>query len=431
MELPKELADLFEEAKAPEPTNHISFLLGSGFSKPDKMPVANDINRLFTGLKVEDFYIFTSGQAGLYNDSYRNPNWRQTDLYSRFLVAFIQFYIASELNNEAEKFQYEDLYDYVYEYRNDHIHQDEIVTFCKGFLNSNDQETVTNKAKDLIFKFADVYEQLVASALMRAKYFENISYIGGYPNYYEFCRALVQILKRNVVNVHTLNHDLLFDVIGRNVSGLWEYFTDGFTEMNSALYGDIRHTTKIDEKPFYKTYKVRVPVYQNNYTNRLKLFKLHGSVDYYHLMMAQSRERVIIKRDYGVDDIYREYFNVDTKKFAYEQSFSRNYPLFLTGRKEKIKAYKDPFFLGLLSHFKSNLTNSSHFFIIGYGFQDQGINESIETEYLKLGKKIMVVDVVTPKSDIIDRYPNQFSFCIGSVEHTQYFTYLEFIADNA
>lgn len=43
-ELPQKLVDIIREAKKLEPTNELSFLFGSGFSRADHVLLVGDIN---------------------------------------------------------------------------------------------------------------------------------------------------------------------------------------------------------------------------------------------------------------------------------------------------------------------------------------------------------------------------------------------------
>jgi hypothetical protein len=145
------------------------------------------------------------------------------------------------------------------------------------------------------------------------------------------------------------------------------------------------------------------------------------------LTLAESGEQLMVKRDYGVGEMYRENFNESIKKFEYDSPFSRQYPSYLTGTTQKIKRYAEPFYNNLFEHFKSNLKNSEQLIVIGYGFQDRGINEVLEADYLKAGKAVMVIDVRIPNSELIDKYKDQFQFEIGSVSDIHQDAYYKFI----
>jgi len=425
--IPENLVAAFKERQRLEPTRQISFLLGSGFSRADKMPLVGEINARLTGMGVDDFYLRQDMSAGFYNGDYRDPNAKMSTIKRRFAVAFIQFYISSVLDGAVGNFNYEVFFDYFNEFFYEKRHQDEITGFWEAFVRENNLGNRFDKPRQLISDFLNLFNQLVASLLIRARHYENASWTGAYTNYEYFCIAMNGLLKERIVNVHSLNHDILFDWIGTNVTGFWDYFTDGFSEMESPYYGELRKDYRIDDRDVYKTYKVRVPKYTGMYNNRLKFYKLHGSVNYYALTLAESGEQLMVKRDYGVGEMYREHFNERIKKFEYDSPFSRQYPSYLTGTTQKIIRYAEPFYNNLFDHFKSNLKNSEQLIVIGYGFQDKGINEILETDYLKTGKSIIVIDVRIPSSELIDKYKDQFRFEIGSVSDIHHDVYYKYI----
>ncbi|MXV14349.1 hypothetical protein [Hufsiella ginkgonis] len=425
--IPESLVEAITEAHRPAPTRNLSFLLGSGFSRGDNMPLVRDINERLSNLKETDFYLYQEMTAGFYKDDYRDPNAKMTLRDRCFAEEFVRFYVANSCAGKTENFNYETFFDYFIEFLYEKQHQDEVNRFCEEYKGKNKLRGHFDNALNLLTRFLNIFNQLVASLLTRVKYYENISYTGGYPSYEHFSRIMYDILKDNIVNVHSLNHDMLFDHIGNSTSGIFEHFSDGFTEMNSPFFGKIQQNLKIDGKDFFKSYKVRLKHYTNTYKGRLRFFKLHGSVDIFPLYLEGSEEPITIKTDYGVGDIYKEQINSSTGQSEYIYPFSNKFPSYLTGTTQKIKRYKDPFFSTLFDHFQDNLNLSDKLIVIGYGFQDQGINDILDASYLKHGKLILVVDVNKPDSDLIRKYPDQFVFAETGIGETHYEVYHHFL----
>jgi hypothetical protein len=220
---------------------------------------------------------------------------------------------------------------------------------------------------------------------------------------------------------------MLFEHIGTTVSGIFEYYCDGFEEAGSNYFGELRHRYTIREREFHKTYKVRLQHYVGNYEKRLTFQKLHGSVDYYPAQLNGDLRPVTIKRDYGVEEVLLERFDERMRRFVYERPFINRYPAFLTGSTQKIKRYKQPFYAKLFEHFKDNLLYSEKLVVIGYGFRDPGINEMLEESYLSNGKKILVVDVRLPDSPLMAKYKNYFVFAGGGIGDVTYEYYRNFL----
>lgn len=110
---------------------------------------------------------------------------------------------------------------------------------------------------------------------------------------------------------------------------------------------------------------------------KIKLYKLHGSVDWY---FDNTDEEVKL----GTQDTIR--------------------PLIVFGSGAKIQSY-DPF-LSLLSNFRHSLKEAKLFVVIGYSFQDKYINNIlIQSLGSDLNKKMLVIDPAAPvnKMEFIKR----------------------------
>jgi hypothetical protein len=206
---------------------------------------------------------------------------------------------------------------------------------------------------------------------------------------------LRELLKDNLIRVHTLNHDLLFEHIASKLSDLWQHFTDGFHENNSPYYGEVYTTERI-----HKTYRVRLKRFTDIFDKPLALYKLHGSVDTYIADISSSDE-IRIKRDYGVSSILQEVYDKNTHKYYYKATLQNTYPDFLSGTTSKITQYNISYYKNLLSRFEQNLQNSKVLFVIGYGFKDDGINNTLIKYYLAHGKKMIVIDRTKPNSNLV------------------------------
>ena len=154
------------------------------------------------------------------------------------------------------------------------------------------------------------------------------------------------------LSVFSLNYDLIFETVFNNEQ---EHLVDvGFSQKRwIGDFGDPNSSAKV------------------------KLFKLHGSVDWY---FDESDEEV----KQGVPDEVR--------------------PLIVFGSGPKLQSY-DPF-LSLLSSFREKLKAASLFVVVGYSFQDKYINNIlIQSLSSGLDKRMLVIDpaVAEDKMKFIDR----------------------------
>lgn len=212
------------------------------------------------------------------------------------------------------------------------------------------------------------------------------NHIGKIDEYDGFLNLLKTWRQDSVIHVHTLNHDMLFESFNRTdyISG---EICDGFEEIGSDYYGNLRTRDN-------RTYRVRLERFTGTYNRNIRLYKLHGSLEYvlYHRTAEDGISFIpdkYVKTRYGIgyDDLLRDTHTGDTYE-QYPFAYHANY---LTGTSSKIRKYEDPFlFKPLFESFKWNLQNSELLIIIGYGCKDKGINDII-ANYFK-GRKVYVVD---------------------------------------
>ena len=194
-------------------------------------------------------------------------------------------------------------------------------------------------------------------------------------------------------------------------------FSDGYTEYGSNIFGNVATKFETVRGSIGKSYKVRLQYYNGIYENRLRLFKLHGSIDSYALKIINSDKEIRVKKDYGVNEFLMEEYNKEANKYTYTPTFTDTYPDFLSGTTEKIRQYNIPFYEGLFNHFKNNLQNSSKLLIVGYGFQDKGINDLLETHYLIYRKPVILIDIKKLDVEFSKTYENQFKFYLDGISN--------------
>ena len=156
-----------------------------------------------------------------------------------------------------------------------------------------------------------------------------------YDGYNGFLSYLSELSREFIVNVHTLNHDLLFESFN-NTGFINGDMSDGFDEYGSEYYGKL--TIK------NRTYHCRLERYKGRYNTPIRLYKLHGSLDYvpfyrqneYGWMIPENY--VKIKWGIGAGDIMKS----RKSKIGYDISPFEYHADFLTGTTSKIKRYNEP-----------------------------------------------------------------------------------------
>lgn len=387
--------------------------------------MVSDINVRLANLKEADFYLRGDQSAGFYQEGQpRDPNHKLTVNDRRFAEEFTAYYIARQLNGDRARFNYEVFYDYVKEYINDKLHSEEVELFCQAYNRRYGFDGPFDNAINYLSRYLSIFNQLVAGLLQRAKYYQDIS-IQSYPGNEAFCRVLYQQLKKSQIHVHSLNHDMLFDFMAGSMSGLFQHYCDGFAEAGSPYFGELRYQPGNTEE-FYKTYHVWLQHYTGNYDKRLSFFKLHGSVNYYQMYKHGDQQPVTIKQDFGVGEVLLERFDEFKQRYVYESPFSERFPAYLTGTTQKITQYGNAFYQELFANFRDNLEHSDKLVVIGYGFQDAGINELLDKHYLRSGKLALVIDVKKPQGNLLEKYDGSFRFSEVGMPGTPYEVYEDF-----
>lgn len=369
----------------------ISFLIGSGFSIPDGLPSTNMMNNRLSHIEADEIMIHSSQNAAfLEGREYPNNQWERL-VERNFVQEFLEFYNL-EILDDDEEFDYEEFFDYYrLQLRNEDFDED-LVSFINDF---KDRERYDREIPGILWNFDYTFNQLIQH--MVSKWYEPVHLGKPYdPNYASFFE-LVENLDGDdaVFHFHNLNHDLLLehfsssDTFQGNIS-------DGFREKGSPFYGELRGKDK---------YKVRLTYYDNHYPTKYRLYKLHGSINYYSLDFGDGDGTVFLKTKYGIDTT-RLFKEVSSNGgFEYARSISFYYPEFLSGKTDKILRYRsNDYFENTLGNFEENLGNSELLIVIGYGFQDRGINNYLRDNFVNNEEnKLIVIDVNEFENEFTNR----------------------------
>ncbi|MBL7794550.1 MAG: SIR2 family protein [Saprospiraceae bacterium] len=395
MGLFKQILDFLFSTKKEE--NIVSFLIGSGFSVADGLPLVRDINHRLSSIKENEIMIH-SEMSALFLNGQENLNEWQRKEERIFIQEFLEFY-CSEIVDGQDTFHYEDFFDFYSDFLRKGYEEDDspINLFCESFRKKHEGSLNVVDNYSLISNFHNTFNQLLGSLLQKAKYYEDITPFNYYP-YDSFILFLKDLIEDNQIKVHTLNHDLLFERICC-VPPLWQEFSDGYYENGSPYYSYVEVP-----QPIKKKYRVRLKYFQNKFDKKICLYKLHGSVDTYQFNIAdQHKDLTRVKSDYGIEHRFvKEVRDPETGEYLYINGWQNSYPDFLSGTTTKMLSYGNEFYEIIFNYFKNNLINSKLLIVIGYGFADAGINQYLEDFFLKAGKKMIVINPSKPKSDLMN-----------------------------
>ncbi|WP_251621230.1 hypothetical protein [Odoribacter lunatus] len=366
-----------ESPKIPfEKRSHISILLGAGFSAPKGYPTGNDINKALLNLEKTPIFFNTEGKLSeadektiLENREYPNPY----EKYFSFCKEIISVYA------KEQEFDYEYFFDFI---KSEAIYAEQYKTIRNKYMSNE------ISYHELITSVSSIYNQVVAYFIKDSdgyQKYEHFPYRLGYVEHYDnFLKLLSNLKERYIIDVHTLNHDLFFESLNKT-----EYIngdiSDGFDEFGSEYYGLL----PIENE----SYHCRLKRYTGYYNTAIRLYKLHGSINY--ILYYKDCNNILlpdkcIKLPAGISPSYL--LKGKGSKKHYEESPFTDHANFLTGTTSKIRQYNSPYFYKKLFHkFRKNLKKSTNLIIIGYGGRDSGINNILLECY-----KNKPVYIITP-----------------------------------
>ncbi|MCL4844681.1 MAG: SIR2 family protein [Bryobacteraceae bacterium] len=370
---------------------HICFLLGAGFSVPAGYPPAKKINETLFRLREEDMSAYNNGVYRI-NDGNPGPNDRFTKVpEKRCYVRILEHYKTSCIQSSAA-FNYESFYDWLEQLNETLV---ERPSQCPQQHHLFPVDCEKDDYPSLVREAISILQQLVRQMLHR--HHPEVHLCGPHPQGYDGILEVFQRgAKRAVVDVHSLNHDLFFESL-RHTDRLQGLVTDGFEELGSPYYGEV---VVSDGEVQRSTYLVRLSRFTGRYLNKIRLYKLHGSVDQYVFPDSDDypdSDRETIKLPWGVfsDRVRREVVKGDVH--AYEMFDGGLVPRFLTGVESKQRRYSStPYLQTMLDRFRANLRQSKHLVVIGYGFADEVINQTICQELRNGEKRMLVIDIRKP-----------------------------------
>ena len=170
--------------------NSISFLLGSGFSRPAGYPTTRDLNERLKAIKASDICIHTSGDAWfLDGETDPNADWMRVD-ERKFVEEFLYFYYTTVLR-EGEAFHYETFYDYYQLNYEKGDYQTDLERFMREFL---DRCEYGINGQNLLMNFNHTFNQLIAQLL--SKNLVRASLGNGPPEYRIFLNLIEVLAER-------------------------------------------------------------------------------------------------------------------------------------------------------------------------------------------------------------------------------------------
>lgn len=367
----------------------ISILLGSGFSVPMGYPTAKGIGETLVdiaqGKSGQNKDIDWSGKLVTRTDNVPSAIDSHNE-YSK------QFWFCKELislySEENKGFNYEIFYDFINS--KEILNLPKYLALFRKFVGDSidDPRELKRQFEQYLFNANFIIQQMVADTIhdkTGERWYDESVCQETIDKYDRFLQKFQEWSHNYTINVHTLNHDLLFESFNKTMllSGL---ISDGFEEQGSPFYGKLNKDNV--------EYDVRLARFTGNYKTPIRLYKLHGSLNYARYcrpnknLLWEPSHIVKIRKYIPYDSIF--YYNSKTNKD--EHNFETILPDFLTGTTSKTIKYNDSLiYKPNLDAFKKNMQEAEMLVIIGYGGNDSEINKMILKHFDSQNKKSYVI----------------------------------------
>jgi SIR2-like domain len=343
----------------------INILIGAGFSLEAGYPSGRNINESFFS-NVENKILRQSDSQWMWDEhgSAASNNGRLN--FDHLNISYLLSELVELFQKELyQTFDYEEFYDWFLSKYNDN----ELIKLACGNVNNRLRNELRLPATSKhYFKHPDInqyrtileaYNYLIADRLQGPyKSEEKMKY------YHPF----IDFIKQNEsTKIFTLNHDTLVEFLFHKYS---VEYSDGFSIDDSRILGEN---------------DVKLPMFTNSFLKKNRLFKLHGSINYY--VFNEMSQQGGIYYDTGNYWFFkpRTYWDkegshlIDPVSGSTVQSLKSNIlPQFLTGKHKRDTIVDHFFYKHLYEHFYNSFQDTERLVIIGYSFRDNHINEIIK-----------------------------------------------------
>lgn len=375
----------------------VSILLGAGFSAPMGYPIGNDMNNGLLNFDDNSLDFAPCGTLATSTDGTK-PMFQMDGVLNNHQKYFIfcKRLIKEYTEAHNDMFDYELFYDFI---KTEEAKQERYQRLCDDLLDGGESY------EHYLSNVSHIYNQMAAHLLKdktgKSWYDDEPFKVNFFDGYKGFLTYLSELSKEFIVNVHTLNHDLLFESFN-NTGFINGNISDGFDEYGSDYYGKLFANNR--------TYHCRLERYKGRYSSPIRLYKLHGSLDYvpyyrqneYGCMIPENY--VKIKWGIGAGDIMKG----RKSKIGYDISPFEYHADFLTGTTSKIQRYNEPLlFRKLFKKFRKNLREAEKLIIIGYGCKDKGINEMIIENFDFSHKQSFIIDAYAKDGSQVDLFKEE------------------------
>ena len=342
-----------------------TFILGAGFSIPANFPCGKTLNEKFFK-NIENRLLRHSSSEWAWDDYDEATSNNGRINYDYLRISFLLSELVEQYQKETSLiFDYEEFYDWFLSKWGNY----ELMEICCNSVNerlimefkidSNSPYCFNNVLSNQFLTINECYNYLIADLIGRPYAQEEKK--NEYTNFIKLVKTSEQ------VNIFSLNHDLLLEYLFKENS---INFSDGFNIENSCIVGEKNEN---------------LPMFDNSYKENTKLYKLHGSIDYFKFEELILKELINYRtgqywffKPLGYHNKhYAKRIRPSTGELV--QDFNNNtVPQFLTGKNKFAIINQHLVFKPIYENFIKSFSQVQRIVIIGYSYRDVHINKIIK-----------------------------------------------------
>lgn len=351
--------------------DHLTVILGSGFSANAEMPTASKVNEIFDRDLRGKLLCYSSSEWS-WIDGKSETNIKNGQLgYEHLAYSYIFNELRSYYIQKKDNFNnYEDFYQYIIDCFESSECVDRLLERATKSMLDDNPYLLKKEYQNylLVFKrkqykkVIEILNYLIADLLSEIK--ENDTELK--KTYYMFIDYISQF---NSVDIFTLNHDLLLEKI-LELNGL--KYSKGFTTEGSPIICN----------------GLPVPYFNNTFNENIKIHKLHGSLDFFQfrhcIKSSNACLKLTDKYEYFMTTDYSIKHNsirIDPNTQEIVQDYNPDIvPKYITGTKKTNIINNDFLFKQLFQNFEQIMHKTDKLFISGYAFKDEHLNENLKSK---------------------------------------------------
>lgn len=355
--------------------NHLTVLLGAGFSSNAGMPTASSIadrfnrdlrEKLLSASSSEWFWIDEKDDTFIHNGKL-NYDYIA---YSYVFDELVKSYVA----DRGDFVYYEDFYQFIIDNFTNSEWVEELFETAKKSLLNDKPFFLEKKNKEYYKSYLFAFDH---------KQFQKVSDILNYligdilsvipkndAELKEIYQSFIDYISQfEYVDIFSLNHDLLLERV---------------LELNGFKYSKGFNT---DDSPISHN-DLSVPYFNNTFNEKIKIHKLHGSLDFFQFRHYENNGSMWLQPtgeyNYYMTTNYSTKhnsirINPNTKETL--QDYNPDIvPKFITGTRKLDTIANDFLFKQLFQNFEEVINKSENLFISGYSFSDEHLNEKLKSK---------------------------------------------------